>query len=98
MARRSYRRSRRSYSGGRRRSYRSRSRLNVSPAYVAGVAAGFSNYDKMVPAEIIIGAAVAPVRGIGTIKAVAQGALMGNLLQAVMKNKGLSGTSAGGLL
>ena len=82
-----------------RRSYgKAKARLSITPAYMAGMAAGFSNYDKMVPAELILGAAVAPVRGIGTVKAVAQGALMGNLLQAVMKNKGLSGTSAGGLL
>lgn len=87
----------------RRRNYRSypkkrKTGINLSTSFLAGLAVGFTDIDKKIPAEVVLGAAVAPVSGIGTIKAVAQGVVCGNLIQNLMKNRQLSGTSAGGML
>jgi len=49
--------------------------------------------DDKIPAEITLAGASMPIRGkgFGMIKAVSQGVLMGNLIQSLTKNKGLSG-------
>ncbi len=87
----------------RRKSYRSypkksKTGLNLSTPFLAGLAVGYTNIDKQIPAEVLIGCAVAPVRGFGSIKAGAQGVLFGNLLQSLIAKKGLGGTSAGGMI
>ncbi len=83
-----------------RTSYKSKRKagINLSTPFIAGLAVGFTDIDKQVPAELVLGAAVAPVSGIGSIKAVAQGVIFGNLIQKFMKTRQLSGTTAGGMI
>ncbi|AKB34153.1 hypothetical protein MSSIH_3463 [Methanosarcina siciliae HI350] len=54
------------------------------------------NYDAKIPAELTLLGASMPVKdpGVGQIKAGAQGILIGNVIQSVMKNKGLSGSGS----
>lgn len=74
--------------GGRRRSGRRYSKgkkggigLSLSTEYLAGIAASF--FVKSPALNTIIPVvAVAPVKGIGQVKAVAQGYMLGNILQA----------------
>ena len=77
---------------------KSKTGINLSTPFLAGLAVGFTDIDKKLPAEVVLGTAVAPVRGIGSIKAGAQGIIFGNLLQNLMKNRSLSGTTAGGMI
>lgn len=77
---------------------RARSGLNISPTFLMGVAAGYSDVDKKIPAELVLLGATAPVKGYGKVKGVCQGAVFGNTLKSLVAKKGFSGTSAGGLL
>ena len=72
--------------------------LDLSPTFIAGAVAGWTDLDKKVPAEVVLLGATAPVRGFYKVKSVCQGAIFGNTIKSMMANKGLSGTSAGGLL
>ncbi|MDO9573467.1 MAG: hypothetical protein Q7I94_00625 [Candidatus Contubernalis sp.] len=67
--------------------------LNLSTPFMAGALIGFTNMDDKIPAEITLAGASMPIKGkgFGTVKAVSQGILMGNLIQSLVKNKGLSG-------
>lgn len=65
--------------------------FNLTPAFMLGTVVGYTNFDDKIPAELTLAAASAPISGIGPVKAAAQGILMGNLIQSVIKNKGLSG-------
>lgn len=65
--------------------------FNLTMPFIVGAAVGYGNMDAAIPAELTLAAAAAPVRGIGTVKGFAQGVLIGNLAQSMMKNKGLSG-------
>ena len=55
--------------------------LNISPGFIGGLVAGLTNYDNKIPADIRIAAAAAPVSGIGVVKSVAQGMILGDILQ-----------------
>jgi hypothetical protein len=74
---------------GRARRYGSKVGLNVNMPFLAGAVIGFSDLDEKIPAQIVLGAATVPVRGLGTVKAAAQGIIFGNLLQQ-LKNKQVS--------
>lgn len=82
---------RRGYSGAKRgyraagRSYGGKVGLNVSPAFLAGVVTGYTNLDDKLPGQLVLGAAVAPVNGLGVVKGFAQGVIAGNLVQTLMK-------------
>jgi len=67
--------------------------LNLSTPFLAGAIIGFTNMDDKIPAEVTLAGASMPIKGkgFGMIKAVSQGVLMGNLIQSLTKNKGLSG-------
>lgn len=97
--RRTYRRSygRRPYYASRRGgSRRGGMGLNLNPAFLAGAAIGFSDLDKNIPGQVVLGAATAPIRGLGMIKGVAQGIIFGNLVQTI-KNTGVSNTGFKGI-
>lgn len=58
--------------------------LNMSTPFMAGLAVGaLTDLDNNIPAELKVGLACAPIKGkgIGAIKAVAQGVLLGDLIQ-----------------
>jgi hypothetical protein len=78
------------------RSYGGKMGLNISPAFLAGMAIGFTDLDQKIPGQLVLGTAVAPIKGIGTIKAGAQGIIFGNLLQTI-KNGGLSASGFKGI-
>lgn len=103
MARRNYRgyaRRGRMYAGRARRfagrSYGSKVGLNVSMPFLAGVAIGYTDLDSKIPSQLVLGAATAPIKGLGTVKAAAQGIIFGNLIQSI-KNGGLSTTGFKGV-
>ena len=80
-----YRKSRRTSS---RRSYRSRASgaykktgLSLSMPFLIGAAVGLSNLDNKIPKDLTLVAATAPIRGFGSIKAAAQGVILGNVVQ-----------------
>lgn len=56
--------------------------INASLPFLAGVAIGITNLDDVIPKTATIAVACAPVKGIGAIKAAAQGTIIGNLLQS----------------
>lgn len=64
-----------------RRAYR-KSGLQLSTEFLAGAAIGLTNFDQKIPAEIKLIAACAPVKGLGKIKALAQGMIIGDIIQA----------------
>lgn len=87
----------RTYAKG--RSVYKKSGLNLTMPFMAGLIAGYTKFDNMLPAELVLGAATAPVKGFGTVKAAAQGLIFGNMIQRIIQNKQLvSGTSAGGMI
>jgi len=88
--RRSFRRS-----GGRSRSALGGLGLNMSLPTLAGVAIGFSNLDNKLPKDIVLAAAVAPVRT-GKIGSAARGIVFGNLLQGILGRSGDTTSAAGG--
>ena len=55
--------------------------LNISPGFIGGLIAGLTNYDNKIPADIRIAAAAAPIKGVGIVKSVAQGMILGDILQ-----------------
>lgn len=55
--------------------------LNLSMGFLGGLAAGVSNLDNRIPADIKIAAAAAPVSGLGMIKGIAQGMIIGDIVQ-----------------
>ena len=57
--------------------------LSLSIPFLAGAAIGMTNLDNMIPPWVKILAACAPVRGIGPVKAVAQGMLLGDVVQSM---------------
>lgn len=68
---------------------KAKSVLGMSTPYVVGLALGLSDLDKMIPGELKLGIAIAPnsVTGMlgktgGQARAVAQGMLLGDLIQA----------------
>lgn len=69
------------------RSSRSGQILGMSMPYAAGVVIGLSNLDDKIPADYTLVAAIMPtmvtrkVKGLGQVKAVAQGIILGNLIQ-----------------
>lgn len=69
--------------------------INLSTPFIAGAALGFTDHDKVIPPQILLAAATAPIRGVGMIKAVAQGVIFGNLIQG-FKNRTTGGTNLGG--
>lgn len=71
------------------RSYGSKVGLNVSIPFLAGVAIGYTDLDQKIPSQLVLGAATAPVKGLGTVKAAAQGIIFGNLIQS-LKQGGIS--------
>lgn len=87
-SRRPYYRAKR-YGGSRRGGFG----LKLSMPFLIGCAVGFTDMDQKLPAQAVLGAATAPVRGMGAIKAAAQGVVFGNLIQQI-KNKG--GVSSAG--
>ena len=96
MARRNYRRSYRRYSRGARRSYGRKAGLALSPAFLAGALIGVTHMDDKIPKQLVLIGATVPVRGIGTVKAVAQGLIFGNVLQNI-KAGGLSSSGFQGV-
>lgn len=58
--------------------------LRLSTEYIAGIIIGMTNYDKQIPAEIKLAAAVAPITGLGKVKGFAQGLVLGDLIQNKM--------------
>lgn len=62
---------------------------------LAGIAVGFSNLDDKLPKSVVLGAAVAPVKGLGVVKSGAQGIIFGNLLQGLL-GRSNSGNLSGG--
>ena len=103
MARRRFRRNYRGTYRGRRYGASFRRRgfagsyggygMNLSTPFLAGAVVGYTNMDDKIPAELTMLGASAPIRGkgFGTVKGFSQGVIMGNLLQLLTKNKGLSG-------
>ena len=95
-----YRRARRF--GGWKRSFgRGRFGVNLSTPFLIGAAIGMTDLDQMIPAPVKILAACAPVRGLGPIKAAAQGMLVGDVVQSLTGFTlpivgGLGGSSSGG--
>lgn len=75
--------------GGFRRRYGGRAKqiLGMSAPYAIGAAVGLTDLDKSIPAEIKLLAAILPgtvtrmVPGLGQIKAVAQGMILGDIIQ-----------------
>ena len=91
------RKSRRSFrrSGGRSRGALGGLGLNLSVPTLAGIAIGFSNLDNKLPKDIVMAAAVAPIRT-GKIGSAARGIIFGNLLQGVLGRSGNTTSAAGG--
>lgn len=103
MARRYYRggayRGRTYYAGASRRGFRAgygKMGINMSTPFLVGALIGFTDYDKQIPGQLVLGAATAPIKGIGTIKAGAQGIIFGNLIQGI-KNGGVSSAGFKGI-
>ena len=94
--RRGYRKRYRRFSRGARRGYGGKAGLSLSPAFIVGALAGLTHIDDKVPKQLVLIAATAPVRGVGTIKAVAQGMILGNVLQGIREG-GLSSTGFQGV-
>jgi hypothetical protein len=101
MARR--RNYRRSY-GGRRPYYSARSGgrrggvgINLSMPFLAGAIVGYTDMDNKIPAQLVLGAASAPVRGMGVLKGAAQGVVFGNLIQQIVASKGVSSSGFQGI-
>lgn len=96
----------RAYRMGRTRTYRKGGfRARVGLPFIAGLALGMTNLDDVVPAPIKIIGACLPVQGpgIGTVKAVCQGMLIGDVVQKLtgisLPVPGItSGGSGGGIL
>jgi hypothetical protein len=57
--------------------------MRLGPEFIAGLAAGLSNLDDRVPADLKLIAATAPVGGAagGKLKAFSQGMIFGNIVQ-----------------
>lgn len=73
--------------------------INLSTPFLAGALLGFTNHDKAIPPTILLATATAPLRGIGTIKAAAQGVIFGNMLQTFTgRQSGGSNGSASGMI
>lgn len=70
--------------------------VNLSTPFMLGAVIGFTNMDEKIPAEMTMAGASLPIqgKGFGSIKAVSQGILMGNLVQSLVKHKGLSGNGS----
>ena len=71
------------------RSYGGKVGLNISMPFIAGAVVGYTDMDQKIPSQLVLGAATAPIKGIGTVKAAAQGIIFGNLVQTI-KNSGVS--------
>lgn len=71
-------------SGSRRGGYNAGG-LRMSNEFMIGALVGFTDLDQKLPAQLVLGAATAPIRGIGKYKAAAQGIIFGNLIQQVTK-------------
>lgn len=71
---------------GRMTRYYKRSGLQVSMPFLAGLGIGLTDLDNNIPPEIKLVAACLPFRGkgIGTIKAAAQGMILGDIVQKRM--------------
>lgn len=71
--------------------------LGLSPAFLAGLAVGYTNLDDKLPQKAVLVAAVAPlkVKGFYQVKAGAQGVILGNMLQGYIQGNG-GGTAASG--
>lgn len=78
----------RAWAGRQRTRYAGKAKgiLGMSTPYVVGIVLGLTDLDKVIPAEIKLGAAIAPggiMKGsLGQVKAVAQGMLLGDLIQS----------------
>lgn len=98
MARRTYRRGK--YYGSRRGGKFTAGRgknaigINLSPAFLAGVAVGYTDMDKSLPANAVLAASAAPVKGLGMVKAAAQGVIIGNIIQGMTGGNKITGTTA----
>jgi len=57
--------------------------VSLSMPFLAGIALGMTDIDKMIPAPVKIVAACAPIRGLGPVKGFAQGVLVGDVVQAL---------------
>lgn len=72
---------RRAYGYGKR--MYGRTGLNMTMPFLAGTIVGLTDFDKVIPAEIKLGVAVLPVKGVGSIKGFAQGLIAGDLIQGM---------------
>ena len=55
--------------------------LSLSIPFIAGIAVGMTDLDNQISAPIKLALACAPVRGLGPVKAVAQGMVLGDMIQ-----------------
>jgi len=94
-ARRGYGYARRGYSMA-GRSYGSKIGLSISPAFIAGVLIGLTDLDQKIPAHAVLIGAAAPVKGLGVVKAGAQGIIFGNTIQQ-LRNSGVSSSGFQGI-
>ena len=69
--------------------------VNISPAFLVGFGVGMTNLDNNIPAQYSLMAACMPFsgKGIGQIKAAAQGIVLGNIAQGLL-NKNVSSTGS----
>lgn len=68
--------------------------FGISTPWLIGAVAGFMNF-LPVPGNIALIAAVAPVKGLGAIKAGAQGYIGGQLIRSMIGGTGSSAASSG---
>lgn len=57
--------------------------MSLSMPFIAGLAFGMTDLDKLIPAPIKIAAACAPIKGLGAVKGFSQGMLLGDVVQAL---------------
>lgn len=94
------------YRMGRTRTYRKgRFQARIGAPFIAGLALGMTSFDDLIPAPIKIVGACLPVQGpgIGTVKAVCQGMLIGDVISKLsgitIPVPGMStGSTSGGTL
>ena len=71
-------------------------KIQISTGFLAGLAAGVTNFDNKIPADARIALAAAPVSGIGMVKGFAQGMILADIVQKRMGYKTPSVTAADG--
>ena len=71
-------------------------KLQISTGFLAGVAAGVTNLDNKIPADVRIALAAAPITGIGMVKGFFQGAILGDIAQKRLGFRLPAGATSGG--